>query len=278
MSSHLVGFAEKLFTTDPRPSALSIERVIGNIVLFNIIVQIILIGYILIDDFACIEEHANILEELAGTLPPKPAIDEYLGLVCGTEIRSKIYWFYVEKIIFLFFFLSIFYINKSFLARISRYHVIVMREKISHYLSNAPVYKNVNYERRWKVTIVFYIIFKILSTIVLVGLIIGAMIILFSVENVQQVINFEGETCGPHMKFVDDIGFKLICHFEHEFLIRVLSYITNILAFIILALYFLSIFSVLYYVKKFYSQRRRDAELDMHLISYKKLHGDDREL
>lgn len=279
MSSHLVGFAEKLFATNPRPSALSIEKVISNIVLFNIIVQIILIGYILIDDFVCIGEHANIIEELESKLPPKPSIDEYLGQVCGTEIRSKIYWFYVEKIVFLFFFLTIFYINKSFISRISRYHVIIMREKIDHYLSNAPVYKNVDYDKRWKIIIVFYIIFKFISTILLIVLIIGAMIIINTVSDVQQLLNFEGESCGPKMKFVDDIGLKLICHFEHEFLIRVLAYITNILAFIILILYFFSIFAVFYYVKKFRSQKGRDSELDIHMISYKKLNDyHDREL
>lgn len=278
MSSHLVGFAEKLFTTNPRPSALSIEKVISNIVIFNIIIQIILIGYILIDDFICIEEHTNIIEELASSTPDA-GLDDYLSLVCGTEIRSKIYWFYVEKIVFLFFFLSIFYINKSFLSRISRYHVIIMREKIAYYISNAPVYKNVNYEKRWKITILFYFLFKILSTILLVILIIAALIILNLVSNVQQLLHFEGETCGPKMKFVDDIGIKLICHFEHEFLIRVLSYVTNILAFIILILYFFSIFAVIFYVKKFRSQRKRDDDLDLHMISYKKFRfDDDREL
>ena len=51
MSHHILGFAEKLFNTDPRPSALSIEKVIGNFVLLDILFQVILIGYILIDDF-----------------------------------------------------------------------------------------------------------------------------------------------------------------------------------------------------------------------------------
>lgn len=245
---------------------------------FNIIIQIILIGYILIDDFVCIEEHANIVEELAKEIPAKKAIDEYLGQVCGTEIRSKIYWFYIEKIVFLFFFLAIFYINKSFISRINRYHVIIMREKISRYITNDPVYKNVNYEKRWRFTIGVYILFKIISTLFLIILIIGAFIILNEVEAIQELLAFEGELCGPKMKFVDNIGLELRCHFEHEFLIRVLSYITNILAVIIVVLYFLSIFCVIFYVKKFRSQKKRDVELDLHLIAYKKMNDFDRDL
>ena len=274
MSHHIVGFAEKLFATNPRPSSLSIEKVISNIVLFNIIVQIILIGYILIDDFVCIEAHVNIIEALNSKIPAKAGVEEYLGQVCGTEIRSKIYWFYVEKIVFLFFFLAIFYINKSFISRINRYHVIVMREKISHFLSNAPVYKNVNYEKRWQFTVGVYIIFKIISTLFLILLIVAAFLILNEISEIKELLAFEGEHCGPKMKFVDDIDVELICHFEHEFLIRVLSYITNILALIIVILYFISIFCVIFYVRKFKKQKRRDVELDMHMISYKKLHDD----
>lgn len=278
MSHHILGFAEKLFETNPRASALSIEKVISNFVLFNIILQLILIGYILIDDFVCIEAHVNILEELESEIKPKPAIDEYLAQVCGTEIRSKIYWFYIEKIVFLFFFLAIFYINKSFISRINRYHVIVMREKISHYISNSPIYKNVNYERRWQITVGVYVLFKIISTLFLIVLMVGAFIILEEASDVQELLGFEGETCGPKMRFVDDIGLKLRCHFEHEFLIRALSYITSLLALIIVILYFLSIFSVVFYVKKFRSQKGRDVELDTQLISYKKLHDYDNKL
>merc|ERR1712130_19408 len=97
MSGHVLGLAEKLFSINPRPSALSIEKVISNLVLFDILIQVILIGYILVDDFVCVEENLDIVEALEGTLPPKPAVDKYLELVCGTEIRNDAHWFYVEK-------------------------------------------------------------------------------------------------------------------------------------------------------------------------------------
>ena len=153
MSGHILGFAEKLFSVNPRPSALSIEKVISNFVLFDILVQIILIGYILIDDFVCNEEGTSIIEALESSLPPKPAVDEYLGQVCSTQIRSEAYWFYIQKIVFLFFFLGIFYLNKSFVNRINRYHAIIMKEKIPSCLSNTPVYKDVNYQGRWNVVL-----------------------------------------------------------------------------------------------------------------------------
>lgn len=271
MSGHIVGFAEKLFAVNPRPSALSSEKVLSNIVLFNIIVQVVLIGYILVDDFVCFEEGTSIPLALEGTKPPKPAIEEYLAQVCGTQIRNDSYWFFIEKIFFLFFFLSIFYLNKSFVSRINRYHVIIMREKISHYLTDAPIYVNVNYEKRWKFVVGTFFIYKIFTTIFLAALIAAALIIINLEDSVKELLSYEGVTCGPDMTFVEDIDIKLICHFEHEFLIRVLSYITTILAFIILFLYFSSTFSVIFYVFKFNKQKKRESELDLHMISYKKL-------
>merc|ERR1711977_714351 len=154
---------------------------------------------------------------------------------------------------------------------INRYHVIVMQEKISHYLTQAPIYVNVDYGKRWKVAVSVFFVYKIITTVLLALLIAGALIILNLVDEVKQLLSYEGVSCGPKMTFVKDIGVKLTCHFEHEFLIRVISYITNILAFIILALYVLSIIALIYYVFTFISQKRRESELDLHMIAYKKL-------
>lgn len=274
MSGHILGFAEKLFSTNPRASALSPEKVLSNIVLFNIIIQVVLIGYILVDDFVCIEEGLSIPEALESTLPPKRALDEYLVQICGTQIRNDSYWFFIEKIFFLFFFLSVFYINKSFVSRINRYHVIIMKEKISHYLTQAPIYVDVNYEKRWKFVVASFFVYKIFTTIFLALLIAAALIIINLVDSVKELLSYEGVTCGPDMTFVEDIDITLVCHFEHEFLIRVLSYVTNVLAFLILFLYFLSIFSLIFYVLKFKKQKKKDSDLDLHMITYKRLEPD----
>ena len=267
----MLGFAEKLFSIDPRPSALSIEKVISNLVLFDVLIQVILIGYILVDDFVCNEKHTSIIEALESPLPPKPATDEYLGQVCGTQIRVDAQPFFIEKFIFLFFFLAIFYLNKSFISRINRYHVIVMKENIKHFISMSPIYVDVDYERRWKITIAGFFVYKVVTIIFLTVLIVAAFTILYTIDEVKDLLGFKGVECGPDMDFVDDIDIKLICHFEHEFLIRVFSYITNILAILILVLYILSVVSLLYYVKKFFSQQDREDELDRKMIAYKKV-------
>ena len=95
--------------------------------------------------------------------------------------------------------------------------------------------------------------------------------IVYLIDSVQELLSFKGVSCGPKMKFVEDIEIKLYCHFEHEFLISVLSYITTILAFLILILYVFSIVSLVYYVYKFFKQKSRDDVLDLEIISYKKL-------
>ena len=271
MSGHVLGFAEKLFSIDPRPSALSIEKVISNFVLFDVLIQVILIGYILVDDFICTEKNSSIIEALESTLPPKPATDEYLSQVCGTQIRVDAQPFFIEKIIFLFFFLAIFYLNKSFVSRINRYHVIVMKENIKKYISISPVYLDVDYERRWKFAVTGFFIYKCITIVLLIVLIVAALVILNTIDEVKDLLGFNGVECGPKMDFVDNIDIKLVCHFEHEFLIRVFSYITNILAIMILVFYIFSVFSLIYYVKKFFSQKERDDELDTKMISYKKL-------
>ena len=268
MSHHFLGFAEKAFSVDPRPAALNIERFISTLVLLDIIIQLILIGFILTDEFTCFEAEGTVSLALESSKPSHPPIDAYLEVVCGTQIRSDAFLFYGEKIVFLFFFLAIFYLNKAFIRRISRYHCIIMGEKIERYLSTVPVYENVDYKKRWNTAVIMFFIYKLITLFLLSCLITAAICFIYEVEAVSKLFNFDGVICGPQMDFVKDLGAEFICHFYHEFLIKVTSWVTTVIAFLVLIAYFISVFALLYYVYKFRNQSIRKEHLNESLIGY----------
>lgn len=268
MSHHVIGFAESLLSSDPRPSSLSTEKILSHLVLFSILVQVILIGYILIDDFVCFDHEVNVVEALESPLPSHSPVEEYVSLVCGTEIRRNAWLFFVEKTFFLFFFVAIFYFNKVFVSNINRYHTILNREKIERYITTTPVYTNVDYKRRWWVAIVAFCVYKLVAVVVFVLVITGALLIINLADDVSDLLRFEGVKCGPDMRSVPNLGTEFTCHFEHEYLIHVLSILSTTLAFVDLLLLVVSTVGLLVYARKFHSHQDRRQYLDEELIGY----------
>ena len=164
MSTEFIGFAERIFSINPRPAALLCESAISNLVLLDMVIQVLLLGYILLDNFICAPMDALNTE----------VANEYITQVCGTDIRKRAYLYYMQKIIFLTFFLLIFYLNKVMVARVNRYHTILFKEKLPYYLSMNPIYKNVNYFVRWRFTIVAFVLYKIAAFLLLSLLIAGS--------------------------------------------------------------------------------------------------------
>ena len=77
------------------------------------------------------------------------------------------------------------------------------------------------------------------------------------------------------MEVVENIDRKYLCHFEHEFVIAVLSYITNIVAFLVWICMLCSIFGLIYYTRRFRYERSRTEYLDTELIPYVSKFDDD---
>ena len=258
MSQQFLGFAERVFSITPRPASLKVESLTSNLVLIDIIIQILLLGYILLDDFVCAPVTA------VNTI----VASEYVSQVCGTEVRTEAYWYYVQKIVFLSFFIAIFYLNKVLVNRINRYHTILMREKLPVFLSMEPIYKNVNYYQRWKGTMIIFFFYKIFCFFFLALLIVASLLIYHLIETVDQLLSFSGVECGREMKKVHDLDQKYICHFQHEFLIAVLSYITTVVAFLIWLSLGASLVGLIYYYLRFRREKSNTEHLDYELLPY----------
>ena len=254
-----VGFAERILTIVVRSDSLQSEIVLSNVILLEMALHIILIGYIFLDIFVCTNNDN-----------PGLISDPYISQVCGTEIRSEAYLFYLDRVLFLLFIISVFFLNKWVVNRVNRYHSIIMREKLE-FINKQPIYTDVNYYFRWKIAIIVYILYKIIAILILSLLITGSVLVLTLVPVVHDMITFSGITCGPNLMHVDDIPTRQLCHFQHEFVITVLVYITNIFGFFIWFLHIITLVSIFYYFLRFRYQLQRQSLLDRELLTYEVL-------
>ena len=259
MSQEVFGFAERCFSISPRPAALQIETILSHFVLLDILVQTGLLGYMILDDFICAP---------LGAAMTKEDVPAYVGQVCGTQIRINASGFYIQKSVFLTFFLLIFYFNKVMVNRLNRYHAILMREKLPAYLSMEPIYKNVNYYLRWKQQLIFFFIYKLFCFICLTIGVVSAQLIFSMIPPVAALLSFRGVPCGKKMLAVPELDQVYSCHLEHEFMIKCLSILSTTLAVLIWLTMGASIFALFYYSIRFKKERALVNHLDSDLTPY----------
>ena len=115
MSARVLSLAADLFSVDPRPRSLTLEQFISAFALIFIVVEFLLFGYLMLDSLICNEKGADIPADLALRIPAKVPLDNYVSLLCGTQIRMDGIALFIQNLCILIFFVAVFYFNKYFI-------------------------------------------------------------------------------------------------------------------------------------------------------------------
>ena len=272
MSGHVFALAAELFSVDPRPRSLVIERFISSFALMDIVIQSLLFANLMFGSVLCNEAGSNIPAEFLSPVQPKPPIEQYLALVCSTQTRMDAYAFFIQKAGFLIFFLILFGVNKYFIRRINRLHVLVMRENIPQYIQKRPVYLDADYTAQWRRSLYDFVAYKVFVIFVLCGGIASSFSVSWAIKDVKDFVDFGGNPCGPKMRYTEDIGQKMLCHFQNEFAIRLLHWASQGVSIVVMLLFVLSLAFLFLYRFRFRRGLRMQDDLDEDMITYKIIH------
>jgi len=271
MSSAIISQITGVFEVKAKPKELFLETWLSGLFVVTIIVQFALLIYLVVDDVACIPKEIDIVTLINITTgPPQPSNDQYLAVLCGTQIRWDDIGIFIEKIVFLFILAFVFFVNKSHLVSINRYHSILQRERLPEFIGPKPVKLEGDYKRKMRFILVRFFLVKLVFFVVMLAAIVTALVLQHTVDGVGDILHPVDKTCGKHMKWVDNLKGKFTCHLEQELTIYILSLVTNVLAVAILLLFFLSMIAVAVYIFTHKNSIIRPDQVDRELSDHVK--------
>lgn len=175
----------------------------------------------------CTDENA-ISESLNEFNPPKPSINEYLTLLCSTQIRNTGLTYFRWQGIYLLIMVFLFF----------GYAILVRTiDELFGKIINSE-YENIEEEesivKRYKATKLAFSFYKIIA--VIVTFILGICNLFFT-----NPIDFNGQLCNPLVYNGPSLDTILTCHFHDEFFIKQLSDLSTALTVITFFLLFFSL-------------------------------------
>jgi hypothetical protein len=258
---------EDLFLVKTRSTILNLESLISNLVLLQILIQLVAATLIYYSDVLC-------------NNPLNPLVNSpvYVNVVCGSHIKANTIGLVIEIFLFFGIFLSIFLINKKFLHFINRYHVLTLEEDLPEYIHDKKPNPKKNYYKSWKKTLTLFLLFKIISTLILIPLVIASTVLQFTNPGLIKILGIDDKKCGPYLgNNIMNITAEFNCHYPNEYLIYISSNSLSATSILISILYFFSIFFVMYYIFDFYrkykefkkskSQKQEFDQLQEQLLS-----------
>lgn len=257
-----------LVVVEPRSPYLYLEKTLGHLLYLGLLVTIITLGLVLFDPAYCNEAKGNLREEIYSLIPPKEPVDNFIAVVCATDARIRGWLFFVEKFITFGAASGLIFANSYFMKKMNRYHAISLREKIPECVGPYPIWKNVDYIKRWNSMFRCLVAFKLLNLVLLGIMVVGGILILYLVPSVWAIIGFDGFECGPDMLVGKDIGIEQICHFEHEFAIFFLNICSNVIAVTSWLTFLGSLLSMIVYYRSFHKELKLQEQLNLTMITY----------
>jgi hypothetical protein len=123
---------------------------------------------------------------------------------------------------------------------INRYDCILNHENRPELVGARPVLKDVQYERKMRWWLLFFVLYKVAMFCALLAITVVAMVLSYQLDGFSDILSLHGMKCGTAMRYAPDFEEAQRCHWKHEVLFYGLSICTQVLAITILVLWLVS--------------------------------------
>jgi len=230
------------------------ETLASNIFMISFILDISVTSYLTGGGFYCIPEDPPLWDQLYNktfyTIQNHGIIRDYINLTCGSEIKFASWPFYLIRILYIVLAVTYMLFNKFFMQKINRYESVLTGQlELVQFVGFHQHIKEIDYEESLVTTSKQYIRVKIMLLPFYTIFLIGALLIQYIIYS-NLIIPVGLECGGPNHRMIfnrERIAFH--CHFSLEWLLFLLSILSDTLKVILLFLYFLTISNLRHYIK-----------------------------